>query len=77
MSETTVSPLFPSPDPDSGNISLGRGVDVLVAVKDVAVVIQAGCEIQTHEDVVGAIIEEPDQQLLILVEHARVVLRYK
>ena len=60
----------------SGNISLGRGVDVLVAVKDVAVVIQAACEIQTHEDFMGAIIEEPDQQLLILVEHV-VVLRYK
>ena len=49
----------------------------MVAVKDVAVVIQAGCEMQTHEDFVGAIIEEPDQQLLIFVEHARVVLRYK
>jgi hypothetical protein len=40
MSETTVSPLFPAPD--SGKILLGRGVDVLEAVKDVAVVIQ-GC----------------------------------
>ena len=63
--------------PDSGDISLGRGVDVFVAVKDVAVIIQGGCEFQTHDDVVGAIIGEPDQQLLILVEHARVVLGYK
>jgi hypothetical protein len=30
------------PDPDSGEVSLGRGVDVLEVVKDVAVIIQ-GC----------------------------------
>ena len=63
--------------PDSGDIFLVRGVDVLVAVKDVAVVIQGGCEFQTHDNVVGAIIGEPDQQLLILVEHAWLVLGYK
>jgi len=49
----------------------------LEVVKDVSVVIQGGCEFQTHDDVVGAIIGEPDQQLLILVEHAWVVLGYK
>ena len=49
----------------------------MVVVKDVAEVIQGGCVFQTHDDVVGAIIVEPDLQLLILVEHARVVLGYK
>ena len=51
----------------------------MVVVKDVAEVIQGGSEFQTHddEDIAGAIVGEPDQQLLILVEHAWVVLGYK
>ena len=31
--------FVPGPDPDSGDISLGRGVDDFVAVKDVAVIV--------------------------------------
>ena len=31
--------FVPGPDPDSGDISLGRGVEDFVAVKDVAVVV--------------------------------------
>jgi len=31
--------FVPGPDPDSGDISLGRGVDDFVAVKDVAIIV--------------------------------------